>query len=321
MSITLGSMLFKIVIYAIGLISVFGITLSSQTNLSKAMERFRLNRDIKLKSWTNTWIEYKWLRTYHMLLSSTIRFYTLHHFSKIVVTQALLFVSLTVMLFSVLREFTFSIGSSFVLVLLLPTAALYFIHKRRESDIQNNLVEISIKLFQEYEKSGKHMLFALKNTAENLDGPGQVAFSKLFARMHDDDRMKQLGAETFAFTIGKFRGKNLATIILRACKEGVIVSDLLQNLVEDITNFNKRTRDAETDASDTALIGYFILPLLGGFYIFNKVYLFHEDSFYYQFQTVAGLKSFILAFTFGVIGIGLAMIVKKPKRKTFRRKL
>ena len=135
------------------------------------------------------------------------------------------------------------------------------------------------------------------------------------SRMHDDDKMKELAAETFAFQLGHFRGKNLASIVLRACKDGVPVTRLIEDLVEDITEFNKRIRDAETEARETALIGYAPIPLLIGLHIINDKWLIpNGEAFYYQFQTDKGLKSFLISVVFGLIGMGLALMVKRPKK-------
>lgn len=278
-------------------------------------ERARLQREVKLHVLNERWMRHKWMKTYHLLLTSALKSYKLQHFSKIVLAQAAIFTAFSIILFGVLQEFVFSVGISFVFVYVLPISALFFIHKRKEKEIQDSLVETAVRLLQEYEKNNHNMLFALKHTVEQLDGASEIVFSKMFARMHDDPKTKILAAEALAFQIGHFRGKNLANIILRGCQEGLNVSVLLEHLVEDITGFNKRIRDAETEARETALIGYFILPGLIALYFVNDIWLIPDgNTAYYQFQTAQGLKSFLIAFVFGVIGIGLAIIVKKPKK-------
>jgi Flp pilus assembly protein TadB len=310
-----GVALLKVALYTSGLVSVLGIWIGLGANVTKIRERFRINRELKLSSYNREWLKNKWMRNYHFLLTSAIRKYEVNHFSKVVVSQFILFVSFSALLILVIEEIRFSIIISTFFIYFIPLGFLYFFHKQKQNDLQNNLVEASVLLLQEYEKNHYNMIYALKEVITQSKGASQIAYSRLFARMHDDDETKEMAAESFSFQLGHFRGKNLSSIILRACKDGVIVTTLLEDLVEDITEFNKRISDAETEARETAFIGIAILPSLIILHVINDQWLIPGgNAFYYQFQTEQGLKSFLIATAFGLVGVGLALFIRKPKK-------
>ncbi|MFS0783392.1 hypothetical protein [Bacillus sp. 1P06AnD] len=305
----------KLLLYLVGLGALVGIWLSLGLKVSKIRERLRINKELKLANYNTKWLKNKWLKQYHFLLSSAIKKYEANYFSKIFIFQFLIFFCLLIVLYLNLHEFLLSFGFALILIYVIPTAYLYTVHKQKQSYLQGSLVETSVILLQEYEKNQHHMLFALKETVDHTTGASRVAYAKLFARMHDDHDARVLASENFAFQLGHFRGKNLATIILRACNEGIIVSSLLEDLVADITEFNKRVKNAETEARETAFIGLAPLPLLVGLYFVNDRWLIPGgEVFRYQFQTAGGIKSFLISVMFGVIGIVLAIVVKKPKK-------
>lgn len=300
--------------YGLGLASLVGIWVGLGLDIQRSRERFKLNRQMKLATYNQTWIKNPLVKHYHFLLSACFKKYQLSMLSRIIVMQATLFIFTTLMLFVLIQEFLFAIAAAAVLIIVVPVGILYMIHKQRQFVLQSELTEASIMLLQQYQKNHYHMIFALKAVSEEMSGWPQVVYAQLFARMHDDDEKKELAAENFAFQVGYVRGKNLASIILRACKDGTQVMVALQDLIEDLTEFNKRIRNAETEASEAASIGYSALPLLIVLHVFNEWKLMPGEAFYYQFQTAQGLKSFIIAFIFSLVGIALAIIVKKPKK-------
>lgn len=304
------------ILYVIGLASVIGMWFGlGSMDIRKLRERMKINRQLKFSLYNKRWLENKWLRKYHFLLSSAIRRYELEHFSKVVSIQVIAFLSLSGILLLIIKEFVFVILIALILAFGLPVAFLFFLHKQKSNVIQNEIVEVSVILLQEYQKNHNNMLYALKGLIGHISGYSQAAYAKLFARMHDDDEMKVLAAESFAFQLGHFRSRNLSSYILRACKEGTDVADLLEGLIEDISEFNKRTRDAETESRETAIIGFAPLPLLIILHIINDRWLIPGgNAFHYQFQTSEGLKSFMISVVFGIIGIGLALLVKRPKK-------
>lgn len=314
MKMTLNELL-TVVTYFVGFVSLIGIWLALGTNISKMKERFRISKNLRVTAYNRKWLKNKWLRRYHFLLSSALKRYEIEHFSKILTIQFTAFMSLTAILFLVTGDYQFSIIMPFIFVYLLPLGFLYFIHKQKQNALQDDLIESSVILLQEYEKNHHSMLFALKEVVDQTKGASRIAYARLFARMHDDNYVKEIAAETFTFQLGHFRGKNLASIILRGCKDGVQVGTLLEDLVEDITEFNKRVRDAETESRETAMIGYAPLPALVILHFINDRWLIPGgNASYYQFQTAQGLKSFMVAATFGIVGIGLALLIKKPKK-------
>ncbi len=305
----------KVLVYVIGLASVVGIWIGLGLNTQRMRERFKLSRQVRLAAYNRKWLEYPLLRKYHFLLTSSVRKYELNYFSRVIVIQLSIFVFLVTVLTFILKDFRVATIISVMLAYALPIGALYLKHKQTQSALQSELVEASVVLLQEYQKNHRHMLYTLKSVAGNVSGHSEIAYARLFARMHDDDQMKEIAAEIFAFQLGHFRGKNLASIILRACKEGTPVEKQLEDLVEDITELNKVVRDAETAARETALIGYAPIPLLILLYFVNDKWLIPDgETFYYQFQTSQGLQWFLIAFIFGLIGMGLALMVKPPRK-------
>ncbi|MEK5217704.1 hypothetical protein [Psychrobacillus sp. FSL H8-0487] len=304
----------KFILYSMGLLSVAGIGISLNTNVSKIRERLRIGREIKLESYNQKWLNNEWLKKYHLLLDSSLKSYKIEHFSKLVVGQFLMFISFIALFMVILQDFIFSFGISAIFMYVLPITGFYFIHKQRQNIIQDELVDTAILLLQEYEKNSHHMLYALKETVSQIKGSAHGVYAKAFARMHGEDDIKIQAAESLSFQIGHVRGKNLATIILKGCKDGTEVSTLLEDLVEDITEFNKRVRDAQTEARETALIGFAPIPALIILHFVNDKWLIPGGkAYYYQFGTQDGLKSFLIAVVFGLIGIGLGLFVRKPK--------
>ncbi|KAB2329452.1 MULTISPECIES: hypothetical protein [Bacillaceae] len=305
----------SIVVYLVGFFSVVGISLSLGLNVQKYKERLKIDRQLKLQNYNKVWIQQGWLKQYHLLLSSAIPKYRLDHFSKIVIIQFVLFISLFAALYIGLQAFVFVLAVSFTIVYILPISFLYIRHKQKQNTLKEEMVTAAIILLQEYQKNHYHMLYALKALVDQTSGQNQIAYARLFARMHDNNFMKELAAEEFAFQLGHIRGKNLSTIILKACKDGRNVITLLEDLIEDVTEFNKRIRNAETEAREPALIGYAPLPLLAIFYYMNETMLIHGgNTFQYQFQTEQGLRAFLIAIVFGLMGTGLALVVKKPRK-------
>lgn len=301
--------------YSIGIISLIGIWFSFGIKISKVRERLRLSREIRLANYQSTWLKNKWLKQYHFLLASAWEKYEIEHFSKVISTQFTIFISMNLLLVIALREIMFPIFSAVLIVYIIPITFLYIRHKQKQNVLQNELIETSVILLQEYEKNHKNMLFALKEVLNETKGFSHVAYAKLFARMHGNKETKELAAETFAFQLGHVKGRNLAIIILRACDEQVDVTTLLEDLVFDLTEFSKRTRDAETEAGETAIMGYAPIPALIILYFVNDLLLIPDgNTFHYQFKTELGIKSFLLAFIFGILGIFLASVVKKPKK-------
>ena len=299
-------------IYFIGFASLIGIVTSS-INIKRVRERFRISQEIRLDKYNTKWLDYEVMKKYHFLLSSTIKRYEIEHFSKLVIIQFFSFICLLVLFFISIREINFSLFASLLFTYVLPIAYLYMRFKHAQSELQDDIIEVSAILLQEYQKSHEHMIYALKGVVNRTSGKSQIAYARLFARMHDDDDMKEIAAENFAFQLGHF-GKNLASIILRACKDGIPVTRLLEELVTDITEFNKRVRDGKTEARETALLGYTPIVLLIGLFFFNLNKLPDGKALEYQFQTAAGLKSFTVALVMSLVCIALAIIVYKPRR-------
>lgn len=299
-------------IYFIGFVSVIGIV-TSTINVKKVRERLRISQEIRLERYNSKWLDYKLMKKYHFLMSSTIKRYEIEHFSKIVIIQFTSFLSLFILFFITIRETNFSLFASFLFAYLLPIGFMYMRFKHAQAELQEDIIEVSAILLQEYQKSHEHMVYALKGVVNRTSGKSQIAYARLFARMHDDDDMKNIAAENFAFQLGHF-GKNLASIILRACKDGIPVTRLLEELVTDITEFNKRVRDGKTEARETALLGYAPIVLLIGLFFFNLNSLPDGRALEYQFQTAAGLKSFTVALIASLVCVALAIIVYKPRR-------
>lgn len=310
-----ADIVFKLILYGVGFMAVVSISINLFTDFSKLRERIRVDQEIKLSAYNQKWVKNALLKKYHLLLDSTLKHYRIDLFSKIVLSQLFVFFALTVLLAMVIRDIRFSLSISMLFVYVFPIVGLYFLHKQRQNVIQEELVDTAILLLQEYEKNSRNMLFALKETVTQIKGKTNSVYAKTFARMHADEFMQIKAAETLAFQIGHVRGKNLATIILRGCKDGTDVTVLLEDLVEDITNFNKRVSDAQTEARETALIGFLPIPMLIILYFVNELWLLPDGgTFYYQFQTKEGLKSFLISLALGVIGIGLGLLVRKPKK-------
>lgn len=302
--------------YLFGFISLIGIWIGLGLKPNKMRERIKINQELRLERYNKTWIQNTWMKRYHFLLDVSFRRYKLSYFSKVVVTQFLSFIFLTLLFYIAIQELRFALFASVLFIYLIPIGFMYMKHKQVQSAVQNEIIEVSVLLLQEYQKNHYHMLYALKEVTSRTKGKSQLAYARLFARMHDDDDMKKLSAEAFAFQLGRIRGKNLASIILRACKDGTIVTTMLEDLVEDVTEFNKRIRTGETEARETSWIGYFPLPALIFLILYNqKSFIPNGKAMEYQFQTATGLKSFTIAFVCSLIGIAMALILKNPKKE------
>lgn len=308
--------LVTIIYYLIGFSSLLGIFFSLGLRPNHLKERLRLNQRNRVNYYTSNLLKNNWLKKYHFILSITFKRYTVDNFFNVLLSQVLSFLILSILFTFITQAFLISIVSALLFTFVIPITLFYLRHKTIQNEIQNEILDVAIILLQEYQKNHKHMLYALKEVVNRTNGKIEETYARLLARMHADDETKKQGAELFAFQIGHVRGKNLSTIILRACKDGTDVINALEELVEDITEFNKRRRTGETKSRDTALIGWFPIITLIGLLVFNQTTLIpNGKAVYYQFQTPLGLKSFLLTAICSVIGIIMYIVLRNPKKE------
>lgn len=306
----------SIIYYLIGFLSLIGIFFGLGLKPNNFRERVRLNQRIRLNRYTENLLANPYLKKYHLILSITFKRYTADSFVKILTIHVFSFLILMVLIFIITRAFIVSFASAIIFAFAIPITLFYLRHKTIQNHIQHEILDVAIILLQEYQKNRHHMLYALKEVVNRTTGKVEETYARLFARMQLDDETKKEAAELFSFQIGQDRGKNLSTIILRACKDGTNVKNMLEELVEDITEFNKRKRTGVTKTRDTALVGWFPLVSLTGLVIFNQTTLIpNGKAFYYQFQTPTGLKSFIFAAICSVIGIIMFIVLRNPKKE------
>lgn len=304
----------EILLYLIGFFGVVGLIISIQDlKISTLKERFKLTKKLKMDSQTQYWLKHDLLKKYHFLLSS-IKWYEIEYFTRVIYSQLAVFLLFMILVYPILQNFGYVLLVGVLFIYIMPIAFLYIHHKQLSNELQDVVIDNSVILLQEYGKNHQNMLYALKEVVNRVDGRSKIAYAKLFARMHGDAETKELAAERFAYQLGRIRGKNLAIIILRACKDGVDVTTQLETLVEDLVEFNKKVRTSLADSRETAFMGYVIFPLLIGLYVFNEMTLIKGNTFHFQFQTEKGLNSFLIACFFGLVNIGLAIIVKRPKK-------
>lgn len=305
----------KLIAYAVGAVSVVGIVSSLGYDLKRIRQRLRVNRAIKYDLYSEKWLQFKLLNQYNHLLAATLSKYKYQDFPKVVLSQLYLFLLLFVASGFLLKSITYGFLTAFCIAYVFPVGFLIIRHKRIQSSIQGDIKNSAVELLQLYQKNHYKMIFALKELTERTEGTTQVVYAKLFARMNDNDDVKILAAETFAFQLGYIRGSNLATAILKACKDDLNVEVLLKDLIADMTQLNKEIKNAETEANETAILGFAPLPLTAVLMYLNYQHLIPGGKYFeVQFGNPSGLRTFILSIIFGVIGIALAILVKRPKK-------
>jgi len=302
--------------YIIGGTGLILIIMSLGFSPKKTRERFRVMRDLKYQSYSSQWMKYDFLRRYNHLLSASLKSYRYEYFAKFIIVQLLIFLGLLIFGSFFMQSIWYGLITSLTFVYVFPVTFFYMKHKQVQGLLQNEVIDSVITLLQSYQRNQNNMLYALKDVSDSLEGKTKAAYSKLFARMHDRDEIKILASETFAFQLGSLRGKNISTTILKACKDGLIVETLLQDLIVDMTEQNKVLRDAESEAREAAILGYAPLPLTFLFLYLNEAFLIPGgNSLKYQFGTPQGIQSFVISIIFGIVGLGLAILVKKPKKQ------
>lgn len=310
------STIIKVVYYLLGFLSLLGILYGLGFKPNVLRERIRLNQRLRIKRYTKFLLKSELLKKYHFLLEISFKNYTVDSFYKILVVQTITFLVMSSIFFVIINDFFVSVVASLLFVFVIPIMLLYLRHKTIQNHIQNEIVEVSIILLQEYQKNHYHMIYALKEVVERTKGKSHETYARLFSRMLGDNETKKSGAELFSFQIGQVRGKNLSTLILRACKDGTNVTEMLEELVSDVTEFNKRKRTGETQARETAAIGFFPIFALIFLVIFNQTtFIPNGKAMEYQFQTPLGLKSFIFSVLCSVIGIVMFIVLKNPKKE------
>lgn len=301
--------------YAIGLVGLIFLLISLGFTSKQLKARYRLTRDSRRKNFSSTWIRYPILEKYHHLLSSTIKQYEQRLFSTILTYQGLIFVFLFSVISLLTQSLLFGLCSSLFFVLVVPITILWVRHKRIQNQLQESLHESITLLLTSYRTNHFNMLYALKDVSEQVEGQLKMVFGKLFARMHDSDDIKVLASKTFAFQLGNYRGKNLATAILRAIKDGTNVETILVDMKDDIHEFRKAIRDAMTESRETAMLGFLPLPGTAVLIYVTATYLLPDgNGYHYIFGTALGLKVFLASVIIGFINLLLALILRRPKQ-------
>ncbi len=302
--------------YVIGFIGLLLATNELGFNYRNIKERFRVSQTIAAKNINLKWMDNQFLKKYNFLLSSAFQGYKFYMFPRLIIMQITAFVGFFILNLFLLNDWKIALFTAFFFSVGFPVGFAFFRHKRNQNHLQNNIINATIYLLKAYNRSNSNMLYALKDVADDLDGTVGIVFAKLFARMHDTDDMKELAAEAFAFQLGKyFRAKNLASNILKACKEGIEVEVLLEDLITDMTEMRKRSRSAESDAKETSYLGYLPLPLIAIFIYLNQTKLIPGGkALEYHFGTTLGRQVFILSVIFGIVNLALALLVKRPNQ-------
>lgn len=304
--------------YVFGLISCIYFVLYQGFNPSRARGRFQITRRIREKRFGDSILKIKLFKQYHFLLSSSVKQYRKEYLFNIVIGQIVSSILIYILVLFITNEIVFSFLPALFFSYLFPIGVLYFRHKQIQYEIQDDLEESIILLMQSYQKRDYNMLYAMKDVTENVQGSLKVVYSKLYARLHGSKEEKVLAAETFAFQVGYMRGKSLAILILKSLNEGENIELILVDMTVDITEFNKRTRDADSESKETAMLGLLPIPITLIFIAVNSLFLIPKSSgksaLYYHFYTPLGLKIFIITMIIGLINLALALVLKRPKK-------
>ncbi|MYL35481.1 hypothetical protein GLW08_20475 [Pontibacillus yanchengensis] len=310
------SIILKYATYLVGIIGMIAVFANIGFSFRNVKARYKINRKKRSAIVNTKWLKITPFRQYNHLLASAFPKYQYHMFYKVLLYHLTGFIFVLVINLTITGNRGYSILTALLVSYGIPIGYAYFRHKQIQSLLQEHITDATVELLKSYQRSHNNMLYALKDVSEELDGKLGVIFAKMFARMHDDDEIKEMAIETFAFQLGRLtRAKNLSVTILKACKDGSDVEILLNDIVKDMSNMKMRAREAETESAEVAYMGYLPLPMTFALIYLNDRFLIKGEALHYHFNTPEGFQVFMWSMILGVINLGLAIMVKRPSRR------
>lgn len=297
--------------YSIGLAAILILLHLFGFNYKAAFIRMRVSK--LLKQDKEQVIKNKMLSWYNQLLRATIASYRPVMLRKILIVQACFFTLFLLFFLTRTQNVMFSLSFSILFAICVPVVFLYIRLSRIRANAQANINVAALKLFQSYLKNDKSMYFALKEMSQELKGNLKVVFTMFYLRLLEHEEREE-AAQVFSYQIGSFAGRNLSLAILRAL-DGTDVSNILQDVTEEISLQERNLRKAETKGRETAQLGW--LPAIAApiLFIINDQKIMLTSSYPYLLSTSMGVKALSITVTVAVIGILMAIILANPKKQ------
>jgi Flp pilus assembly protein TadB len=274
--------------------------------------RFRLSQQLKQMYVENTLLKYKWFNRYHLLLSSTVERYQEHMLNAVVTTQFLVLVLAHLFFWLITGNLFFTVMFSFAFVVVVPLFVLYMMLYMKRADAQSAIYPAVLALYHRYQQHNQNMNYALKEVLKDLDGKIKMIFTRYYLTLQKGTEYRSKAKELLAFEIGEPWGKHLANLLDKALTDGVSISDSFHDLTQDMSEFRKKARDAQSEGREIVYMGLF--PLVGMPVVFLINSYFSVGSvFEYYFRTDLGLQVTAITLLFALVGVSISVLYTKPR--------
>lgn len=299
-----------LLLFAVIIFVLLSIGLSSKT-IKTMRRRMIINRNIKVKR--IKWEDSPIFNHYHRILLSTLPRYEGKYFLNTILMQFLFLFALLFSVFIVTHSFIFSSFTGLFFGFFIPYIVLRVKLKRLQTSAQSNMTAIVMKLLQSYRSNYHNINYAMIDLVGSLKGTAKVIFGTYFMRIKSDITQIELASETFSMQIGNDFGDRLAILMMRA-HEGIDIETNLEDLSEDIHEFQKRIRDHKTEGREVSWLGYLPIFATPTYMLLMSRFIPDGKAFHYYFQTPLGLKSFVISVVAALIGLFFATVFSKPKQ-------
>jgi hypothetical protein len=299
----------KLVFYLIGLAGILLLLHTMGLNFKTSLRRLKAASVLKQNRVIN--FENPILSYYNQLLEATVRSYKPHLLSRVIYTQILLMLMFLLLLGLVTKSIIFTFVFSLLFSFGLPICLIYIRLIRIRASAQANIYEGTIRLLQAYQKNNNNMYFAIKEVSQLFSGDMKLVYTMLFMRITEKEE-RENAVKIFAFQVGDW-GRNLSIAILKAF-DGTDVTGILQDITTEMSHYEQSVRNAETEGTETAQLGW--LPAIAApiVFIINDQKMMIKNSFPYLLNTSLGIKALPLTIIAAFVGIIMAVMLAKPKR-------
>lgn len=306
-------LLVRIFGYSLGvgfLVSMFFASFSFQA----VKNRLRINRSIRQRNYQSRILKNKWVYKYHRLLLAASTRYKAIYLSRILFVQALVFLLTFVFMLVNTATLFFPLITAVFIGVIVPVVIARLRVMKIRSNTQTNLSLLATELKQNYQKNYGNMMYAIKDTANFLPkGDAKKIFSILYIRLQDYEYRRE-AVEVFSYQLGESWGKNLGITILKSLQEGTDVNDTLNDLKEDITEFNKELSNAESSGRMIARFGKFTGLFVALMLVVNAEFFMQFNAYKYHFNDPVGVRILIISLVASFVGYVMAKLLEKPKK-------
>lgn len=307
-------MLGRLVGYSLGLIGLILLYVSYGFHVQGVLNRIKLRKRIKSEHLRSKLLTYKAIASYHLLLQSTFVSYREQMLSRIIGLQLLCLVFFLFFFWMSTQHLLFTVFISFGFAFFVPLGVMWSRLYSIRNQSQMQLVPTTMMIYQKYEQNQRNMLFTLKEVIQSSESSMKKILGLYFIQVQKGAESRNQASQVLAHQIGAQWGRNLVNILQKSLEEGAPVSHVLRDLTVDMSEFQKRIRQAHTEGKEIIALGYMPILSIPVSLFINDWYLIRGNTYAHYFSTSLGLQVFSMTLILAIIGLFMAYIYSKPKQ-------